>query len=168
MSTSSISSAREQHVLGHALVDRRTGDRRDRVGDALEVLDVQRADDVDPGVADDLHVLPALGARRARDVRVGELVDQGDRWPALDDRVGVHLLDDDAAVLDPPARDDLQPVEQLDGSRAAVGLHEPDGEVGAAGDAAMALLEHPERLADARRHPEVDAQPSRVRPASRP
>ena len=33
----------EQHLVGQALVDRRAGDRRDRVGDALEVLDVQRA-----------------------------------------------------------------------------------------------------------------------------
>ena len=32
---------------------------------------------------------------------------------AGDDRVGVHLLDDDAAVLDPPARNDLEAVEQL-------------------------------------------------------
>ena len=68
----------EQDVLRQALVDRRAGDRGDRVGDALEVLDVERADDVDPGVADRLDVLPALGPRRARDVRVGELVDQGD------------------------------------------------------------------------------------------
>ena len=78
MSTSSISSAAEQHLVRQALVDRRAGDRRDRVGDALEVLDVQRADDVDARVADDLDVLPALGSGRSRDVGVGKLVDEGD------------------------------------------------------------------------------------------
>ena len=51
---------------------------------------------------------------------------------ARDDRVGVHLLDDDAAVLDPPARHDLEAVEQLGGVRPAVGLDEADDEVRAA------------------------------------
>ena len=91
-------------------------------------------------------------------VRVGQLVDQGDGRLPGDDRVGVHLLDDHAAVLDPAARNDLEPVEQLDRVRPAVGLDEADDEVRAAGHAAMALVEHLEGLADARRHAEVDAE----------
>ena len=112
MSTSSISSA----------VRRTSSGRRSLTGapvivatasdDALEVLDVHRRHDVDAGIADDLDVLPALVARRPRHVRVGELVDQRDRRLAREDRVGVHLLDDDAAVLDPAARHDLEAVEQ--------------------------------------------------------
>ena len=113
-----------EDLVGEALVDRRAGDRRDRVGDALEVLDVHRADDVDAGVADDLDVLPALVARRPGHVGVGELVDQRDRRLAREDGVGVHLLDDDAAVLDPAARHDLEAVEQLDRVWPAVGLDE--------------------------------------------
>ena len=134
------------------------GDRRDGIGDALEVLDVHRRHDVDAGVANDLDVLPTLGAGGSRHVRVRQLVDQGDRRIALEDGVRVHLLDDDAAVLDPPARHDLEAVEQLLRVRPAVRFDEPDGQVGPARGASMAFLEHPERLADARRHPEVDAE----------
>ena len=154
-----------QHLVGDPLVDRRAGDRRDRVGDRVEVLDVAGADDVDPGVEDDVDVLPALGPLRARGVRVGQLVDQGDRRMPGEDRVGVHLLDDDAAVLDPTTRHDLQPVEQLGRLGPAVGLHEPDDEVRAAPGPTVALLEHPVGLADARRHAEVDPKSPAVMPA---
>ena len=99
---------------------------------------------------------------------------------ALEDGVGVHLLDDDAAVLDPPARHDLEPVEQLDRVRPAVRLDEADDEVRAARDAPVAFLEHPVRLADAGRHargrraagpgrpssPDADAREHLVRPSA--
>ena len=74
--------------------------------------------------------------------------------------IGIHLLDDDAAVLDPLARDDLEAVEELEGLRPPVGLDEADHDVRASFPASMALLEHAVRLADAGRHAEVDAQPS--------
>ena len=82
-----------EDLVRDALVDRRTGDRGDRVGDRVEVLDVAGADDVDAGVEQDLHVLPALRARRPGRVGVGELVDQGDRRRSSQDGVRVHLLD---------------------------------------------------------------------------
>ena len=66
-----------------------------------------------------------------------ELVHQGDRRMSCQDRVGVHLLDHDTAVLDPTARDDLEPVKELLRLRPAVCLHEPDDEVGATRRAAM-------------------------------
>ncbi len=104
---------RRQDLVGDPLVDRRARDRRDRVGDRFEVLDVAGADDIDAGVEQDVDVLPALRPLRARRVRVGELVDQGDGGMPRQDRVGVHLLDDDAAILDAAPGDDLQAVEQL-------------------------------------------------------
>ncbi len=153
-----------QHRVGQPLVDRRPGDRRDGVGDRFEVLDVAGADDVDPGVADDLDVLPALLARRAGDVRVGQLVDDGHGRVAGDQGVGVHLLDDDAAVVDPPPRQDLEPVEQDGRLDPAVGLDEADHEVRPAVDPAVGLLEHLVRLADTGGHPEVDPQPAPAGP----
>ena len=74
--------------------------------------------------------------------------------------VGIHLLDDDAAVLDATARDDLEAVEQLERVRPPVRLDEADHDVRAALAPSMALLEHAVRLADAGRHAQVDAQPS--------
>ena len=54
---------------------------------------LKRADDVDPGVQQLLHVLVALLVAAARDVGVGELVDDGHRRLALQHGVEVHLLD---------------------------------------------------------------------------
>ena len=87
---------------------------------------------------------------------------------AGDDRVGVHLLDDDAAVRDPAPGQDLQPVEQLHGVRPAVRLDEADDDVGAALGPAVRLLEHLVRLADPGRHAQVHAQPAAAAAASRP
>ena len=78
---------RGEHLVRDPLVDRGAGDRRDRIGDGVQVLDVAGADDVDPGVEQDVDVLPALGARRTRGVGVGKLVDQGDRGMAREDGV---------------------------------------------------------------------------------
>ena len=47
--------------------------------------------------------------------------------------------------------------------RAAVGLDESDDDVGPALLAPVRLLEHAVRLADARRHAQVDAQPAAQR-----
>ena len=126
----------------------------------FEVLDVAGADHVDAGIEQDVDVLPALEPLRARRVRVRQFVHQRDRRVAGDDRVGVHLLDDDAAVFDPSAGNDVEPVEQLGRLRPAVGLDETDHEVRPASGAAVSLFQHPIRLADARSHPEVDAQPA--------
>ena len=60
-------------------------DARDPLDDVvqrLEVLDVERRDDVDAGVEQLVDVLPALLVARARDVRVRELVDERDLGPA--------------------------------------------------------------------------------------
>ncbi len=83
---------------------------------------------------------------------------------AGDDRVGVHLLHGHAPVLHAAARDHLEAVEQRGGVAPAVRLHEPDHNVRAAVVAAVRLLEHLERLADAGRHAHVDPQPPALGP----
>ena len=57
-------------------------------------------------------------------VGVRELVDERDLGLAGEDRVDVHLLERRAAVLEPPARDDLEVADLLGGARPAVGLDE--------------------------------------------
>ncbi len=147
-----------EHGVRDALVDGAAGDGGDSVRDRLQVLDVAGADDVDPGRAHLVHVLPALDVGRARSVGMRQLVDERDRRSSGDDAVDVHLLDDDAAILDTSARHDLEAVQQLRGPRAAVRLHESDDDIRAALRASMALLEHPVRLADPRRHAQVHPQ----------
>ena len=136
-------------VVGDRLALLHAGDALDDVVHRLEVLDVQRGDDVDAGVEQLLDVLPALLVAGAGHVGVRELVDEHDLGPAREHRVDVHLLELGAAVLDLPARDDLEVAELLGGADPAVGLDEADDDVGAALVAAPPLVEHRERLADA-------------------
>ena len=77
---------------------------------------------------------------------------------ARDDRVGVHLLHDYAAVLDMAPRDYLEPIEQRGSVAPTVCLDEAHDDVGAAVMAAMGLFEHLVCLADAWGHAHVDAQ----------
>ena len=158
MSTSSIWSAWRDDPVGDRLALLDAGDPLDDVVERLEVLDVDRRDDVDPGVEQLVDVLPALVVARAGHVGVGELVDQHPFRAAAEDGVDVHLLERRAAVLERAPWDDLEVADLLGGARPAVGLDEPDDDVGAALGAAPALVEHGERLADAGRGAEVDAQ----------
>ena len=145
-------------AVREALVDGRADDRGDGVSDRLQVLHVAGADDVDAGVTDELHVLPALLARRTGHVRVGQLVDQGHRGVARDDRRGVHLLDGHAAVLHVQARQDLQALQEGLGARPAVHLDIAHDDVRPPLEATVALLEHAVRLADAGCHAHVEPQ----------
>src|ERR1035437_2582181 len=151
---------RADHIVRYALVDGYAEDRLDGRRDGLDVLDVARADDINGGVADRLDVLPALLTLGPWDVRVGELADQGDGGTAGDDRLGLHLLRLDAAVLDSPPGNRLEPIEQRRSVAAAVRLDEAHDGVGPAIAPAVSLFEHLVRLPDARRPAQVDPAPA--------
>ena len=69
---------RAHDLVGDRLALLDAGDLLDDVVQRLEVLDVDRRDDVDAGVEQLLDVLPALLVARAGDVGVRELVDERD------------------------------------------------------------------------------------------
>ena len=125
-----------EHVIGDGLPDPDVGDLADDVVQALEVLDVHRRVDVDPGVEQLLDVLPALRVARAGRVGVRELVDDDQAGFAREGGVEVELLQLDAAVRDALARQDLEPLEQRRGLLPPVGLDQADDDV----DAFVALL----------------------------
>ena len=133
------------------------------------MLDVERGPDVDAGGDQFLDVLPALGMAAFGRVGVGELVDDDQLGLALQRRVDVELLDGPAAIVDDPARQDLEALEQRAGLRAAVGLDQADDDVDALGLEAARAQQHRVGLADAGRGAEEDLQPAaRVsRPARR-
>ena len=62
--------------VGERLAHANAGQLEDLVVEALEVLDVDRRGDVDPGREDLVDVLVALAVARLGQVRVGELVDE--------------------------------------------------------------------------------------------
>ncbi len=142
-------------LVGYGLPLPYAGYRLDDVAEGLQVLDVDRGDDVDARLEQFLDVLPALGVARSGDVGVGEFVDEGDGGTAFEDRVDVHLGEDRGAVLDRAARDVLQTVQHHFGARPVVVPGEGDHAVGAALDPAVGLGEHGVRLADTRRRAEV-------------
>ena len=150
----------EKERIGDALVDGSARDGGHSVGDRLEMLHVQGADDVDAGVPDGLHILPALRPHGAGGVRVGQLVHEDHGGSADHHGLGVHLLDDDAAVLDAASGDDLEALHQGTHDGSPVRLHEAHRDVGAPVGATMALLQHAIGLADTGRHAQVDAQPA--------
>src|SRR6185437_10593370 len=89
------------HGVGDGLALRHAGDLLDHVVERFQVLDVDGGDDVDAGVQQVLHVLPALGVPGTGDVGVRQLIDERDLGPAGEDGVEVHLFEGGAAVGEP-------------------------------------------------------------------
>jgi hypothetical protein len=88
---------------------------------------------------------------------VRELVDQYDLGMAGQHGVEIHLVEPRVAA-DGSSGHHLEPFDELGGLRTAVRLDEADHHVRAPLRAAAGLAEHGVGLADARGHPEVDAQ----------
>ena len=135
--------------LGHA---------RDDVVQALEMLDVQRRVDVDPGGEQLLDVLPALGVTGAGGVGVGQLVDEDEGRAAGEGRVEVELAERGAAVLDRARRQPLEPGEERLRLGPAVRLDPADDHVDARGLLSARGLQHGVGLADAGGRSEEDLE----------
>ena len=92
-----------EEAVGDGLAHRHAGDALDQVVEALEVLDVEGADDVDAGVEQLEHVLVAACGCCCPGTLVCAISSTTaiSGWRA-EHRVEVHLLDGDAAVLDAP------------------------------------------------------------------
>ena len=120
---------------------------------------MRRGEDVDARVEQLLDVLPALQVPRAGRVGVRQLVDQDQLRSPAKRSVEVELLDLDPAVIDDPARQELEADEERAGVVPAVRLGDPDDHV-----ALLVLrlepggLQHRVRLAHARGRPEEDGE----------
>ena len=66
------------HPVRHGFANADAGDVPHLVVEAFQVLDVHGGEDVDAGVEQCVHVLPAFGVVAAGDVAVGELIHHGD------------------------------------------------------------------------------------------
>ena len=122
---------------------------RNHVVQALEVLDVQRRVDVDPGGEKLRDVLPALGMAGTGGVGVSELVDEDEGRVPGQGRVEIELAQGRAAVLDQARRQLLEPGEERLGLGASVRLHPADDHVDAGGPLGARGLQHRVGLADA-------------------
>ena len=113
-----------QDPVGNGLAHDDAGDARDDVGEALEMLDVERRPHIDAGREQFLDVLPALGMTAVRSVGVSELVDDDQLGLARQRRVEIEFLDRAAVVLDLAPRQDFEPLNERARLGAAMGLDE--------------------------------------------
>jgi len=143
-----------EDAVGHGLAHADAGDLRHHVVEALDVLDVERGVDVDAGGEQLLDVEIALGMAPARRVGVRELVDQHELRPAQQDAVEIHLLEHAALVVDPTARNHLDPEGERLGLAPPVGLDHADDHVDALAELGLRRLQHLIGLA----HPRCRAQ----------
>ena len=140
------------------------GDLRDHVVQALEVLDVQGGVDADARGEQLLDVLPALGVARAGRVGVGQLVHEDHAGRALQRGVEIELLQGDAAVLQPAARQHRQPFQQRGRLRAAVGLDHAHDDLDALAGTGARRFQHRVRLPHAGGRAEEDLEAAARRP----
>ena len=134
------------------------GDLSNDVVQRLDVLDVDGRHHVDPGVEHLPDILPALRVARAGDVGVGEFVDECPLRRPGDHRLGIELVQFDAAVGDRASRHGFQALRHPCRLGAAMRLDQSDDDILACARQPVPLLQHDEGLAYARRRAEVDPQ----------
>ena len=147
-----------EHPVGHGLAHGDAGDARDDVGEAFEMLDVERGPDVDAGRDQLLDVLLALGMAAFGRVGVSELVDDDQLGLARQRGVDVEFLDDAAAVVDDAARQDLEPSSSAPVSARPWVSTRPTTTSTPSSLSRRALEQHGVGLADAGRGAEEDLQ----------
>ncbi len=123
------------------------------------MLNVDRGHDVYAVVEQLEHVLVPLLVPAARDIAMGQLVDDGDLGIARDDGVEVHLLQDDAAIFNLPLRDDLEVRQLRLGVLPPVGLDQRDNDVETLRAQLVGVANHAVRLADTGCGADVHAKP---------
>ena len=118
------------HRIRHTFVHRRSRQVFNCIRNALEVLNVDCRNDVDPRLKKFEHLLPALLVfPRAGHDRVRELINKGEPWLSQENCVEIHLLKAHASIGNLAVRDDLKPIEQRFSGWPAVTLGIADHDV---------------------------------------
>src|SRR5262249_49953274 len=76
------------------------------------MLNIHRRIDVDTGIQQLFHVLEALGVTTARNICVGELVDEDEAWTPLERGIEIELAQDSVDVDRRLAGNDLEAFQQ--------------------------------------------------------
>ena len=104
-----------QHLVWHALAHIDAGQARNRLAQALDVLDIERGEDVDAGIEQVLDILPALGMAAVLRIAVRQFIEDQQARPAAQGRRKIEHADQ-TGIAQP-----LKPIEQGGGVTAAMG-----------------------------------------------
>ncbi|MCY1165432.1 hypothetical protein D9M73_53380 [compost metagenome] len=102
-----------QHRVRYRLMHPDAGDGAHRAIEAFQMLNIQRRPDIDAGLQQFLHVLPAFGMARALDVTVRQLIHQQHPRLARQRSVQVKLLEQSPPVRHIAQRQGLKPRQQF-------------------------------------------------------
>src|SRR6185295_18405923 len=104
-----------QDRVRYRLPDDHTGGLLNHFSEAFEMLHVESADHIDAGFEQFQYILITLLIAAKRRVGMRQLIDDGHLRMALENRVKIHLLDNHAAIIDPPALYYLESLDQCRG-----------------------------------------------------
>ena len=135
------------------------GDAADDVVQALQMLDVERRENVDAAGQQLVDVLPALRMPRTRRVGVRQLVDQDQCGATCERRVEVEFGDRCSLDVELEQWQALESLEQRGRLRPPVRLQDADDHVGPGAAQRLGRDQHRVGLADAGRGAEEDLQP---------
>ncbi len=149
-----------QDPVGQGLAHLHPGDPAHLVIEAFQVLDIDRGEHVDTGGQQFLDILPALHMATVGGIAVGQLIDQHQFRPGLEQTVEVHFLQHHATVLGAHQGLLRQTTEQGLGFGPAVGFHHPGDQFHALAQLRMGGLQHCVGLAHARGGTEEHLEPA--------
>src|ERR1700756_172722 len=124
------------------------------------MLNVERRKNIDPSGDDFLDIEIAFRVSAARRVRMSELVDEHERWAALDDRIQIHLSQEMALVLDLPPRDHFEAFEKRFGLPSPMRFDDADDNVDPLAPPGLGSQEHLIGFAHSRRCAEKNLEPA--------
>ena len=108
--------------IGDGLSHLHAGDPADDVIQTFQMLDVNGGEDVNPGLQQFVHILPALWMAGAGGITVRQLIHQNQRRTAGEGGVEIELIHVAPAVGEPPRRQGAQALQHRGGLFPAVGL----------------------------------------------
>ena len=147
-----------EECVGQRLPDADPGDATHDIVQALEVLHVERGEDVDAAVEQFLHILPALGMPRTLSVAVGQLVDQYQIGMPRDGGIQIEFLERVSPVFELLQWQSGQALQQCRRLASAVRLDHAHQDIAPFLLELASRDEHGKRLSDSGRGAEVDAQ----------
>ena len=122
------------------------------------MLDVDRADDVDPGREQVLHVFVTFSVFGAGRVRVRELIHQCNSGMSRENRIHIHLAELDAVILHGARRDNFQVLDLCGGFGTIMRLDISDHDIDTAILQPVALDQHLVGFSDAGRRAQINLQ----------